>query len=214
MKNYKGIITADVVGSTKLPIEKRDLLPESLKKLVDELQVISPMCLEIYRGDSFQIVVESYEKTLLIATLLRLGLKKKEFAPKLHLDARMSIGIGTVGYESQTVGQSDGEAFVLSGRAFETIGKRRLIANIGNPAVNAELQILSLVLDELLTDNSPRQSALTFEYITHPDFSQKELAGCLGVKPPVISKTLRAAKAKVISSVLTRIETILKSIDL
>lgn len=55
----KGIITADVVGSTKIPQSQRGMLPEVLQQLVAQLQAICPMRLEIYRGDSFQIVVES-----------------------------------------------------------------------------------------------------------------------------------------------------------
>ena len=47
----KGIITADVIGSTKMDPKQRSTLPEILDKLAEELQVISPLRLEMYRGD-------------------------------------------------------------------------------------------------------------------------------------------------------------------
>ena len=52
------------------------MLPDVLQKLVAQLQTISPMRLEIYRGDSFQVEVEKYEKAPLIASLLS-GMRRK-----------------------------------------------------------------------------------------------------------------------------------------
>lgn len=209
VKKIRGIITADVIGSTQIPTEKRDLLPKTLRDLENELQKVSPIRLEMYRGDSFQVVVDRYEKTMFIATLLRLGLKKQNIGSPKMLDARMSVGIGTIEYENPSVGQSDGEAFVLSGRAFETIGKKRLIAQTNNQGLNDELQILTLVLDELLTSVSKRQSEVVYEQFINPKEQQKMIAKTMGVKPSVISKSLHAARAKVIIAILSRMEIIL-----
>lgn len=211
MQNLKGVITADIVGSTKIPIEKRDLLPKIIKNLSDELQVLSPFRLEMYRGDSFQIIIDRYEKTLLIATLLRLGLKKESASTETSLDVRISVGIGEVEYENQSVGLSDGEAFILSGRSFEKIGKRRLIAQTSNQIINDELAVHTFVIDELLAELSVRQSEVLYEWLKNPDAQQKTVAFLLGVKPSVISKSLHAARANVIQLVSKRIEVILKN---
>ena len=144
----KGIITADVIGSTKMDPKRRSTLPELLDKLAEELQVISPLRLEMYRGDSFQVLVEDYEKAPLIAVLLRMGLMRKSIDEKQKIDARVSVGIGSVSYLADMLGKSDGEAFVLSGRAFERIGKKSLVVVTPDESLNAELAVYVTILDE------------------------------------------------------------------
>ena len=54
----KAIITGDIVRSEQIALDKRDLLIKVLRDIVEDLQKISPMKMEMFRGDSFQIVVE------------------------------------------------------------------------------------------------------------------------------------------------------------
>lgn len=49
----------------------------AISVISEELQVFSPLKCEIYRGDSFQIVVNRPEMAMLIAILLRAGLKSR-----------------------------------------------------------------------------------------------------------------------------------------
>lgn len=205
----KGIITADVVGSTKIPLEKREILPNTLQELAGELQKFSVLKLEMYRGDSFQVVVDSYEKTVLIAVLLRMGLMRKSPDSEYLIDARMSIGIGEVGFESQSVGQSDGEAFVFSGRAFEKMGKKRLVIQTADTKVNEELTVLVSVLDELLSDLSLSKSETVFEYLLYPDATQTDIAARLRKSQPTINVALRTSKADTMSLILRRVEYVL-----
>lgn len=205
----KGIITADVVGSTKIPLEKREILPNTLQELAGELQKFSVLKLEMYRGDSFQVVVDSYEKTVLIAVLLRIGLMRKSPDSEYLIDARMSVGIGEVGFESQSVGQSDGEAFVFSGRAFEKMGKKRLVIQTANTKVNEELTVLVSVLDDLLSDLSLSKSETVFEYLLHPDATQADIAARLRKSQPTINVALRTSKADTMCLILRRVEYVL-----
>ena len=93
----KGIITADIIGSTSIDADARGELPELINQLTDELQEVSQIQVEIFRGDSFQVMVQDVEKTPLVAVLLRAGLRKSELRSKTKiLDARMAIGIGKV----------------------------------------------------------------------------------------------------------------------
>ena len=81
---------------------------------------------DIFRGDSFQVWVEKPECAPLVALLLRAGLRKSALrAGEQQLDARISVGIGDVAYRDARVSQSDGEAFVLSGRGFDQLGKQQ-----------------------------------------------------------------------------------------
>lgn len=205
----KGIITADVVGSTRIPQEQRGILPEVLHKLLLQLQSISPLRLEIYRGDSFQVEVERYAYTPLIAALLRIGMVSMSLNKAYRLDARMSIGIGEVSYAGESLGQSDGEAFVLSGRMFDSLGKRRLKITTPRATANEELSVLSIILDDLISCLTIAQSKVVFECLYNPEIKQKSIAEKLKVKPQVISKTLKASKASIIEVVLKRMEYVL-----
>lgn len=205
----KGIITADVVGSTKIPDEQRGMLPEVLNELAAQLQHICPIRLEIYRGDSFQVEVDYYELTPYIAALLRIGLKSKSLNKTNKLDARMSIGIGMVSYVGESLGQSDGEAFILSGRAFENLGKQRLKITTSKDATNDELNVLSIILDDLLASLTVAQSKVVFECLYDPEIKQKLIAKKLSVKPQVVNKAINASKLSIISVVLERMKMVL-----
>lgn len=205
----KGIITADVVGSTKIPYEQRGMLPDVLNELAAQLQRICPIRLEIYRGDSFQVEVDYYELTPFIAALLRIGLKSKSLNKTNKLDARMSIGIGEVSYVGESIGQSDGEAYILSGRAFENLGKQRLKITTGKEATNDELNVLSVILDDLLTSLTVAQSKVVFECLYDPEIKQKLIAKKLCVKPQVVNKAINASKLSIIAVVLERMKMVL-----
>lgn len=82
--------------------------------------------MEMYRGDSFQVVVDNPELALSVAIALRAKLKASTPDKSEVWDARLSLGIGDVSFASGNILTSDGEAFRLSGRAFDNIGKKRL----------------------------------------------------------------------------------------
>ena len=113
----KAVITGDIVRSELIALGKRDLLIQVLHQIVENLQDKSPMRMELFRGDSFQIVVDSPEMSLKIASMMRAGLKSNTpKGSKTEWDARISIGIGTIDYQGDSIVTSDGEAFKLSGR--------------------------------------------------------------------------------------------------
>ena len=142
----KGVITADVVGSTQIKIEDRGTLPALLNELIREIAQCRPelkLQVDIFRGDSFQVWVEKPEYAPLVALLLRAGLRMSALrAGEQQLDARISVGIGDVAYRDATVSQSDGEAFVLSGRGFDQLGKQqRLMVQTPSETTNEELRV-------------------------------------------------------------------------
>ena len=48
---------------------------ELIRGIADELSAIEPLKIEIFRGDSFQMVIDTPENAMKIAVLLRAGLK-------------------------------------------------------------------------------------------------------------------------------------------
>lgn len=83
--------------------------------------------MELYRGDSFQLLVEDPALAIYIAILLRAGLiyNTPDTSDGVW-DARISVGIGSIDFISENIVTSDGEAFLLSSTQLDNIGKRRL----------------------------------------------------------------------------------------
>lgn len=136
----KGIIAGDIIHSTAIPTGFRNQLLSAIESIIDELQVLTPCKYEIFRGDSFQIMVERPEMTMYIAVLVRAGLKSRTPKECKRLwDARLAAGIGDVTYEADKLVVSDGEAFHLSGREFDELGKRNLSVKTRWEEVNDEL---------------------------------------------------------------------------
>jgi hypothetical protein len=93
LKPIKGVITADIVNSSRISAEKQNALLDTLKKVESDLQKFCETHIEIYRGDCFQVLVNEAGKAVLCAVLIRAMLIRKSW------DARMSIGIGDVSYQ-------------------------------------------------------------------------------------------------------------------
>lgn len=205
-----GIITADIVDSTKMDVEVRNALPEILNKMADSLREVTSLRLEMYRGDSFQIVVDDYAKAPFVAVLMRIGLMRNSCMANMRkLDARVSVGIGKVSYLADTIGKSDGEAFVLSGRAFDKLGKKRLVVVTSDEKVNSELAVYESILDELLSDVTCARSRTIFAHLLNPELTMEKIGHSLGMSKQAVSQAYRATRVAIIDLVLKRMEYVL-----
>ena len=206
----KAVITGDIVHSEQIELDKRDLLIQVLQETVEELQSKSPMSMELFRGDSFQIVVEKPEMSLEVASMIRAGLKSNTPTDSFGVwDARISIGIGTIGYRGDSVVTSDGEAFKLSGRGLDAMEKSRLVVRTCWQEVNEELDAGLAFVDDLITGWSVNQ-AKTIYLSVGKELSQAKIANSIAKSQQNVSKTLTSAKESLLVRFSTRFETIIK----
>ena len=203
----KGVITGDIVRSEQIAIDKRDLLLGVLRDIIKDLRNKSPMKMEIFRGDSFQIVLERPEAALEIATMIRAGLKAS--SPTGVWDARLSIGIGTIDYQSDSIVTSDGEAFRLSGRGLDAMGKSRLAAKTCWEDVNEELDVMLAFVDDLITGWSVNQANAVYHSVAL-GLLQADIATQIEKSQQNVSKTLNSSKEWLLKLALNRFETIIK----
>lgn len=207
----KGIITGDIIHSTAIPTGFRNQLLSAIESIIDELQVLTPCKYEIFRGDSFQIMVERPEMTMYIAVLVRAGLKSRTPKECKRLwDARLAAGIGDVAYEADKLVVSDGEAFHLSGREFDELGKRNLSVKTRWEEVNDELFVSTAFANDIIDNWTSNQAQAVFLSISQC-LSQKEISIKLGKTPQNISKLLASARESLIQMYLKRIEQIINS---
>lgn len=163
------IITGDIINSRKVTDQKTWLGP--LKKVLS-LYGKSPNSWEIFRGDSFQLEVDSPSQSFMAALKIKAAVKSVK-----GLDVRMAIGIGKKTYVAARISESNGEAFVNSGEQFEELKKlkQRLAIRTPWPATNRQLNLMINLASIAMDSWSPSSSQLIDLSLRHQDLSQKEL---------------------------------------
>ncbi len=154
----QAVLTGDIVNSTRLSSAKG----KALVKLLE--QILKPYKYEFYRGDSFQVLIKEPGSSLRIALLCRtgaIGITDNE------ADVKVSIGLGDVDERIKTLGSAKGEAFILSGRAFDELEKSgsRLVISAENTLANISLQVISDYINSIYSRMTSKQAKVIFELL-------------------------------------------------
>ena len=194
------IITGDIVNSTNIPIESRDLMLNILQAIPEKLAPISDVSFEIFRGDGFQIGVLQVDEAVRCALAVRAWLRSnKPIDSNNILDARIAIGIGTLDYESDSLSTSDGEAYRLSGRLLDEMNKSRFKIMTSWKEVNEELGLATLFVDDIVSGWTQSQSEIILAHLQTP-VSHIELAKKLNLSRQMVDKSLKASKKELIDT--------------
>lgn len=178
------IITGDIINSRL--VANKIWLPR-LKKTLGRFGK-EPSAWEIFRGDSFQLEVNA-EEALRAAILIKATIKQIK-----DLDVRIAIGIGEKEQKSKKITESNGEAFVNSGLAFEVLNKKRTLS-LRTPWPDIDDQ-LTLAIDlALLTMNTWPANAASYIQVAieNPTLTQQQLSQKLGKSQGSISESLNRA---------------------
>lgn len=151
------VLTGDIVNSTRLGTR-------TVRKLITGLEgLFKGKSFEFYRGDSFQILETDPAVALKLALRCRclaiiLGTKEE----KSRSDIRISIGIGKTGVIGTKLGATSGEAFLLSGRAFDEMEKaeKRLAISVANPMAAVGLSVIAGYADAIFSQLTIKQADL------------------------------------------------------
>jgi len=205
--NLNAVITGDLVKSSRIRDEDIESFLKSFKKSFNEINnylLSGNGLLEIYRGDSFQIVVKKPEKALLVSILLRSCLRT--FQPSLNTqiktnvkksiylaysDARISIGIGTINYNKGNIVEWQGDAFKRSGQLFDQMikGNKRLGINTPWIEINKELEVESMLADAIINRWTATTAETIYQYLLYQK-NQSEIAKQFNIKQPSVHKRL------------------------
>ena len=203
-----GVITGDIINSTSIKPDDRKILFDSISKIAVDMQKISPLKIEFFRGDSIQILVENPVEVLKIAVLLRAGIRGLTPKGGSIWDIRIAVGVGRMEYESDLVVLSDGEAFHFSGWEFDELGKKNLSVRTLWDSINSELLVSTAFADNIISNWSVAQAhAIYLSMLTQT--SQKEVAICLNKTAQSVSKLLNTGKENLIRLYLNRFSKII-----
>jgi hypothetical protein len=122
------VITGDFIHSSKLAPKDWDrlhlLMKESSRLLRDSFKEIVPLEVDIFRGDSWQMLVIDPARALRLSLFYRATIRAKMAV--LNLDTRMAIAIGNIDSIPKTrVSEGHGEAYLMSGEALDWLNKSK-----------------------------------------------------------------------------------------
>ncbi len=179
------IITGDIINSQKSDVET--WLPK-LKELLGSWSA-APENWEVYRGDEIQLkcsVDEVFHKALLLKSLIR------SFE---NLDIRLAIGIGNEVFRSEKITESNGSAYVNSGRLLTDIKSqgRTLAIQTENEKVNRDLNILFKWASIDFDNWTAATAEIIHQLLRNSELTQDELAKELNITQSSVSQRLKRA---------------------
>jgi len=185
------VLTGDIVGSTHQ--DKSKWLPALKAGLNDWGK--EGVDWEVYRGDEFQLKLNTPEQALTAAFRIKAQLKALA-----ETEVRIAIGIGPEKAQDQgdktqktALTESNGPAFILSGRKLDEIKNKRIHLAVATDqeAWDREWNLI-LQWALLSADNWSAGSAEIVDLaLSHPTLSQTEMANRLKVAQSAISQRIK-----------------------
>ena len=192
----KAAITADIVNSTSLSAVKYKQLINSIRELFkgDDL--------EVYRGDSFQVLVYNAEEALYKSLQARLA--AINCSNQKRIDIRMSISLGEPKSVDKSIGSNMDELFVRSGRYFDNFknSTRRLYIASGNDSIDFTFEIIAEYIDSLMETVTPKQAEV-LSYMFEGK-SQVEIAKVLNKTTATINQHVKTSRYTEFESMLSK----------
>lgn len=224
-------ITGDIIGSSNLEPQERDLifakLHSEFKSINTTFNVVFP--LNFVRGDSFQCIINDVSKALKLTLMLKTIFKKlekdiedtssndtstlrKNWRIYNNLDIRISVGIGEIEYLKDTIALSDGTALQYSGRNLELMKSKnqKTLITSGTDILNKELEVELKLLDAIMDKWTPL-SAETVYYLLQ-GYKEMDIAKTLSISQSAINQRKKTANWDAISFLLNRFENLMETI--
>jgi len=184
------VITGDIINSQHADTE---VWITRLKHLLEKWGS-APDTWEIYRGDEFQFkcrIDDVFWRFLAIKSLI----KSVE-----NLDVRMAIGIGEESFSSEKITESNGTAYVNSGRLLNDLksdGHTVAIKTSSDP-VDRDLNILLKWSSKDFDNWTMATAEIIHEMIMNQDITQEDLAKRFAISQSSVSQRLKRANYELI----------------
>ncbi|MEM8816500.1 MAG: SatD family protein [Pseudomonadota bacterium] len=199
------VLTGDIVKSRE--ISPRARLIRTLKEALAIASQAHRADYEIYRGDSFQMVIPSPSAAALVAIVIRSKLLSQSAKKSSPWDARISVGIGGITYRGEKTTESDGPAFLLSGQGMDELNKtnRRLIVKAPWDAADRSLSLVTRFADDIVSNWSRYSAETAFLNLVYEE-SQNALAKRLGKSQSTINDRIATAKLELIRAYVQHVK--------
>lgn len=166
----RAVLTGDIIASTKTDLNYKKVIEE----IATDIQKYDPTFkLDIYRGDTLQMLVNDAKDGLFILLAVKAGLRrysrdKKMLSFRTLLDARLSLGIGQVDDgNTNDLGSMNGEAFTYSGRTLDKMKSEGAFIKIttGHKELDQEFAAVTPLLDAITQRWTTYQAEAIYLYL-------------------------------------------------
>jgi hypothetical protein len=184
------VITGDIINSQHADTE---VWITKLKNLLESWGN-SPLTWEIYRGDEFQVkcnIDVVFWRFLAIKSLIR---------SQENLDVRIAIGIGEENFSSEKITESNGTAYVHSGRLLDELKSDGHTVSIktSSESVDRDLNILLKWSSKDFDSWTMATAEIIHEMIMNQDNTQEDLAKKFAISQSSVSQRLKRANYELI----------------
>lgn len=209
------VLTGDLIESTAIREDYKAVLYLIAADIQKYMAV--DFVFDIYRGDSFQGLLNDPSKALLISVLMRAGLRRNTRGTGIDdvWDARIAIGIGKVDQVIKNtavkLGTLNGDAFVRSGRTLDLMKKEgaALKLKTDHEQLDEEFESSFPLLDIIISRWSTAQAEAVYWYLLD-NLTQEEIGKRIGISQRAISKRLETSNVDGLSKILIRFENLIK----
>ncbi|WP_027385484.1 SatD family protein [Chryseobacterium gregarium] len=184
------VITGDIIHSQQTETE---VWITGLKHLLANWGS-APQTWEIYRGDEFQFrcnINDAFWRFLAIKSLI----KSQE-----NLDVRIAIGIGEENFSSEKITESNGTAYVHSGRLLDDLKSNGHTVSVktSSDSVDRDLNILLKWSSKDFDNWTVATAEIIHEMIMNKDNTQEDLAKKFAISQSSVSQRLKRANYELI----------------
>lgn len=180
----KAVITADIIQSSKMPA---GVWMEALKSVLKKFGKQGKTW-EIYRGDEIQLLLDCPENAFLAAITIKAEIRKSDF------DARISIGLGNMDYAGNSIKESNGTAFVHSGRNLELLKNNKnqsLSIKTDDDDFDENFNLIFKLLENIFEKWKTSTATSVSSYLEHKNLSQTQIAEKMGITQGALSRALK-----------------------
>ena len=192
------VITGDIISSSKLNAVSRQQLLAELKNTIAGIESIffnngEKLLFQIFRGDSFQLLIPNASIVFLIALFIKSSLRSHFHNEEEDIwDIRQSIGIGTISFNAGSISEMDGDAFRRSGPYLDSM-KHGYSLGIQTPWQDLnEIFNFTCRFIEYVTDRwtSNQAQVVSYSIFGH---NQQNIANQLNISQSAVNQRLKSA---------------------
>jgi len=210
-KKLYAVISGDIVASSSLAPRHRERLHTVMKEASKEIRCVFkrsvPMDVDIFGGDSWQMLIADPGRSLRIGLFYRAYIKAHMETSKL--DTRMVIAIGKVNFvPGRRVSEGDGEAFRASGSLLEEMTKsHHMLFSYPKHKESENLDMIIRLLDAIVRRRWTEKRSLAMLGALQ-GWSQEKIAELWSppIKQPSIVDHLRGADWEIVEEALSFFE--------
>jgi hypothetical protein len=198
------VLTGDIVRSRD--IAPRAQLIETLKEALETARDAHDAEYDVYRGDSFQMVIPSAPDAALVAVLIRSKLISHSLNTSKTWDTRISVGVGGITFRGERITESDGPAFLLSGKGMDELNKtsNRLIVKAPWEQSDRALSLVTRFADDIISNWSHYSGETAFCSLLYNE-TQSAMAKRLGKSQSTINERIGTARLDLINAYIQHV---------